>query len=168
MQIEINDHAFRLPYWDWRDDTQRDVLFKYDRLGENENGTVNGRIFPNWKTACWNDTSDVVFPVNICNPNIPTDDLRRCPKPELCEPRNTYWPSYDDVDTALSIRDYDAPPFDSFVKDNSSFRNFFEGFVVSSECERGDTMCTDTSGTPLTLIMHNTVSYISVRVFSII
>ena len=161
IQIEINDYTFRLPYWDWRDETQRDVLFNYDRLGENVNGTVNGRTISNnvWKTVCWHDTSDMTFPVNICNPNIPTAGLRRCPKPELCKPSNKYWPSYDDVDTTLSIEDYDAPPFDSFVKDNHSFRNFLEGFAVSLRCEQNDTMCTNTRGMPLTQIMHNTVSY---------
>ena len=63
IQVAIDDIEFRLPYWDWSDPDQREILFKSDRLGENVKDTtfpdlkrrvvVKGELFDNWDTYCW-------------------------------------------------------------------------------------------------------------------
>ena len=102
FQIVTRNHTFRLPYWDWRDPMQRDVLFKRDRLGENNNGNVEGIIFGDkWKTICWENTEGQTS-VPICNPKKSGQNLRRCPN-AVCDKSNENWPSYDDVATAITI-----------------------------------------------------------------
>ena len=166
IQVLINDHEFRLPYWDWTDKDQREILFTRDRLGENINGTVSGEIFANWSTVCWENTAGKTFPIAICNPDIPTNQsLRRCPNPTLCQKTNINWPSDEDVDDALSIKNYDASPYDRFVKEtNSSYRNFMEGFIIEDGSDCGsDTMCTtdETRGVIVRRKLHNSVSQLS-------
>ena len=173
IQVAIGDHLFRLPYWDWRDPEQREILFTEKRLGENALGNVRGDIFGDlgqeWITVCWEDPSsqDQDNPIPICNPTVPSGQrLRRCPIKSLCDKDNENWPSYDDVEKAVSIYNYDYPPYDRFVRgEDNSFRNYFEGFVAEpgSDCE-DDTLCTiqknGTSETTITVSrrLHNTVS----------
>ena len=159
IQIATNNHRFRLPYWDWSDPSQREILFQRDRLGENVNGIVMGDLFSNWKTYCWTnpETGD---PTKICNPKSPSyETLRRCPSSALCNKNNSNWPSESDVDNAVSITSYDAYPYNRYVTGtHNSFRNYMEGFIVESDgCEAGDTLCTP--GNPaITRKLHNTVS----------
>ena len=146
IQVELRDHTFRLPVWDWRNPALRDILFRQDRLGENVNGEVVGDLFTNWQTFCWADNNGLPYPVPICDPTIPSNQsLRRCPSPNsyLCDKNGQNWPTYEDSYKALSIETYDAAPYTRFVEGRrSSFRNFYEGFVVMPELNcRGDTMC---------------------------
>lgn len=174
IQIEINDYTFRLPYWDWSDKSQRKILFTRERLGENTKKgktvtEVDGDLFKNWKTYCWEDMSGLSFPpVNICNPIISSNqNLRRCPNETLCKNDNDKWPSKADVSDAVSIQTYDNAPYDRYVE-NASFRNYMEGFIVKHEgcVDKEDTLCTpkDTNITdttkfpPVTRKLHNTVS----------
>ena len=169
--MKINDHAFRLPYWDWSDPSQREILFKEDRLGENvkevntEGKTVRvvkGELFTDWKTFCWEDTSGRSFPIPICDPTVSSDEkLRRCPNDTLCKMDNPNWPSEMDVEHAVSIKTYDAKPYDRYVEgDDTSFRNFMEGFIVKSDCG-SDTLCSDPKKNntipAITRKLHNTV-----------
>ena len=171
IQIEINDHAFRLPYWDWSDPSQREILFTRERLGENTERVrdvkgetvteVEGDLFKNWKTYCWENTTGLSFPVNICNPIISSNEtLRRCPSKTLCKNDNDKWPSKADVSHAVSIQTYDYAPYNRCVE-NASFRNNMEGFIVKREGCNGDTLCTEKNtnmNLPVTRKLHNTVS----------
>ena len=162
IQVLIDDHEFRLSYWNWTDQDQRDILFTRDRLGENNNGFVSGEIFDNWYTVCWENIADETFPIAICNPDMPTDQsLRRCPNSTLCQKTNENWPSDEDVDDAVSIKSYDASPYDRFVKGtDSSYRNFMEGFIIEDGSDCGsDTMCTtdETRRVIVRRMIHNTV-----------
>ena len=161
----IEDHTFRVPYWDWRDPMQRDVLFQRDKLGENINGNVVGDLFGdgNWQTRCWEDITGQSPPIPICNPVIPSgENLRRCPNANLCDKNNENWPSYDDVAKAISIDTYDTSPYDRFVEDtDNSYRNYMEGFVTQSGIDCGnDTMCTVDMDRSVTVSrrIHNSVS----------
>ena len=80
-----NYHSFRLPYWDWRIEIQNSTgirvedIFTEKRFGATQN--VNG--FPRvvgdivgpdgWDTLC----SQTNF--QLCDPNISTGPLQRCP-----------------------------------------------------------------------------------------
>ena len=165
IQVMTGNHTFRVPYWDWRDPMQRDVLFQRDRLGENIEGNVVGNLFDgdNWQTRCWEDTTGKTFPIPICNPVSPSgENLRRCPDATLCDKGNENWPSYDDVATALSIGTYDTSPYDRFVEDtDNSYRNYLEGFITKPGTDCGDdTMCTVDTMRNVTVSrrIHNSVS----------
>ena len=159
IQIQINDHTFRLPYWDWSDPSQREILFTRDRLGENVNGLVVGDLFNNWNTYCWKDTSGMKYPIPICDPTVPSgENLRRCPHNELCKMNNSNWPSTSDVKHAVSIKTYDSSPYNRYVRGtDTSFRNYMEGFVVKNGGCGSDTFCSP--GNPsITRKLHNTVN----------
>ena len=166
MQVQINDHTFRLPFWDWRDPSQREILFRKDRLGDNVNGTVVGELFDDWKTFCWENTAGLGFPIPICNPIVSDNQtLRRCPEPNsyLCKKNGGNWPTYEDAEKALSIDIYDASPYNRFVEDTGgSFRNYLEGFVTRPGNDCGsDTMCTVDRVKNVTVSrkLHNSVSF---------
>ena len=152
---------FRLHYWDWRDPEQRDILFKRDRLGENVNGNVVGDLFNNWDTYCWQDISGKQPPIATCDPTQPTNEtLRRCPSKTLCDKSNKNWPSYLDVDTAISIKSYDTSPYDRFIQNTEkSYRNYMEGFITQrgTDCG-GDTLCTTDGNVTVKRRIHNTVN----------
>ena len=110
----------------------------------------------------------------ICNPQEPTGQLQRCPLKEPCSSINKLWPSSDDVERALSIKEYDNPPFNRRAA--KSFRNQLEGFMLLSndkfqtcqdnglcKCDDGNFNCTDSSngihpGNPTQRLLHNSVS----------
>ena len=163
IQILIDDHTFRVPYWDWRDPEQRDVPFQRKRLGESIDGEVVGDLFEdeNWQLKCWEDIEGKPFPLPICDPTVASSEkLQRCPFAALCDKTNRNWPSYAEVAEAISIDTYDTSPYNRFVTDtDNSFRNYMEGFIVQPDCE-GDTMCLvdDKMGVAISRRIHNTVS----------
>ena len=175
-------YMFRIPYWDWRKEKQTDdnSPFKSNRLGEtvNNNGLpqVHGDLYSeflnNWQTVCWPGEKEKSY--NICNPQVPTGQLQRCPTKESCSSKNELWPSSDDVNKALSLKEYDNPPFDrTAIK---SFRNQLEGFMLLSndkfqtcqenglcKCDSGNFNCTKNDngiqpGKPTQRLLHNSVS----------
>ena len=166
IQIMTDNHTFRLPYWDWRDPLQRDVLFQRDRLGENVDGNVEGVLFDDdmWQTRCWEDIEpDPPLPLPICDPVQPSgENLRRCPNATLCDKNNENWPSYEDIATAIAIDSYDTSPYDRFVEDtDNSYRNYMEGFITKPGEDCGDdTMCSfdDKRNVTVSRKIHNTVS----------
>ena len=165
IQIIIKDHRFRVPYWDWRIPTQRDVPFHRDRLGESIDGEVVGDLFDggDWKLKCWEDIGEKPFPLPICNPNVASSEkLQRCPNETLCNKSNEKWPSHDEVAEAILIDMYDTSPYNRFVTDTDySYRNLMEGFVITPGSDCGDdTMCTvdDRMGVTISRRNHNTVS----------
>jgi hypothetical protein len=188
-------HTFRLHYWDWRKEqqTSENSPFVSDRLGvTTDNGsvqfminrhrvtTVNGsvridlvRSTIGWETRCWN-----VKP-QICNPNVNTGSLRRCPIPDSgedpCRYDNPLWPTINDVNNAVGMSSYDGSTYDKFS--TSGFRNYMEGFDVLTDdqagqcaenvlcaCETGDPkhLCRSDRGSqasrPITRLLHNSVS----------
>ena len=169
IQVAINDIEFRLPYWDWSDPDQREILFKRDRLGENMEDTSNpnsrprvvmGDLFDNnWITYCWNDPSTITtFPVSICDPTeLSNQALRRCPYPDKCERSNEDWPSKTDVEKAVAIEKYDSSPYHRCINDKE---HTMEGFLAIKECTAGNTLCSSDKcpGLPITRKLHNTVS----------
>ena len=171
-------YMFRIPYWDWRRDKQTDnnSPFKSNRLGEtvNRNGLpqVHGDPFlNNWQTVCWKNTT------SICNPQVATGQLQRCPLKESCSSENELWPSDNDVQTVLSFQEYDTYPYTQ--KAPYSFRNQLEGFKPLSNndvqfcrenklcaCKLGeddDYNCTESDDgpqpKPIQRLLHNSVSY---------
>ena len=162
MQVVIKDHTFRLPYWDWTQESQREFPFTKERLGETMDNTVDGgELFDNWDTICWKNPKSDSFR-NICNPMIPTGSLRRCPNAADCMKDNPNWPSEEDVDEAVSITSYDASPYNRSVKDRTtSFRNFMEGFIFQKDgCKPNDSMCDTNEGESITRKLHNSVSHL--------
>ena len=173
IQIAINDHTFRLPYWEWTDPSKRETPFQTDRLGANvesvmsvggeeKNVTiVEGDLFNNWDTYCWKDMKNMDFPIPICDPTESSDEkLRRCPNDALCKMDNPNWPSKDDVKHSLSIDIYDAFPYNRSVKGiDTSFRNYIEGFIVDPDNCDEDTLCEtkEKGNEAITRKLHNTV-----------
>lgn len=176
IQLEIGDHEFRIPYWDWRNPDHREELYGTERLGVNDDGIVTGDLFEDWKVRCWENVAGKPFPIKICDPNAPNPEtLRRCPFPEKCEKDDPNWPSYADVTKAVTIDPYDSSPYGKYVVDTEkkSHRNFMEGFNVldpSTPHDCGDdTMCSydNTTGTNLTIIRENHNSVSALQVVSI-
>ena len=159
--MEIDDHKFRLPYWDWTKPSQRESLFTADKLGEHVNGEVKGDLFNDWETYCWEDTQGKTYPIPICDPITPSGEtLRRCPCDTFCKMNNPNWPSEADVNAALAIKTYDDKPYDRYVpSQDSSFRNFMEGFVVNPDNCEGDALCSigEQNIPNITRKLHNSV-----------
>ena len=125
---------------------------------------VKGELFTDWNTYCWKDITGKAPLILICDPTTTSKkDLRRCPRGEFCKKNNSYWPSKTDVDTAVSIKSYDASPFTRSVKEkSSSFRNYMEGFIFEANgCGMGNKMCSKKkNGEHFTRKLHNSVSII--------
>ncbi|CAI8029359.1 Tyrosinase [Geodia barretti] len=158
IQIEISDHTFRLPYWDWTQPSQRESIFTRDKLGEHLNGEVVGDLFTNWETHCWEDITGKSYPIPICDPTVSSGEtLRRCPCDTFCKKDNPNWPSEADVNDALAVKTYDDKPYDRYVpsRDNS-FRNFMEGFVVNPDDCGSDPLCS-IGKVNITRKLHNSV-----------
>ena len=159
-QIALRDPMFRFHYWDWRDPVQHDALFMENRLGKSTNSVVEGIIFQNWPTLCWNDTTKL--PGEVCDPTVETDPLRRCPG-TACRQSNENWPSYADVNYAIGMKEYDASPFNRYVE-TSSFRNYMEGFKIDPPeltCERKELCAIDERmNVNVNRKLHNSVSVI--------
>ena len=164
-------HEFRVPYWDWRIEEEREGAFMRSRLGERnivmDQARVEGDLFNNWKTVCWYDGSGGIQNSpnnNICNPSVDTGYLLRCPMvdgKDPCNASNPNWPSFDDYNTALNKNDFDTDTF-NISAGPSSFRNFLEGFeaVSVTDC-RGNDLCIENDpeqGLNTQRHLHNSVS----------
>ena len=175
-------YMFRIPYWDWRKEKQTNdnSPFKSNRLGETVDdnglpevyGIMHSEFLNNWETICW--TKDENH--DICNPQVATGQLQRCPLRESCGSENELWPTDNDVQTALGMQEYDTFPYNK--KAANSFRNQLEGFKPLSNdeiqfcrenklctCERGeagDYNCTESDDgpqptDPIQRLLHNSV-----------
>jgi hypothetical protein len=180
-------YMFRIPYWDWRKDKQRDSNspFKSNRLGETVNnnglpqvhGIMHSEFLNKWETRCWRKENNY----DICNPDIATGQLQRCPLKESCGSGNNLWPSDKDVQTILSLQEYDTHPYNEISA--NSFRNQLEGFKPLSRdsievcrenklcsCKldnsKDDFNCTesDSGSQPIQRLLHNSVSMHSDRI----
>ncbi len=174
----------RIHYWDWRRERRSHELFQMNKLGTsitNQNGQsqVSGDLVGDgWDTICWyNGSGNVTIPKGtICNPNIKTGPLLRCPlinDSSVCDDNKpNYWPTYGDVDNAINKQVYDTESFDKNATADS-FRNFMEGFdnnVSIDECASNN-LCIcegggrvdcigEDSSSPLQRRLHNAVSYL--------
>ena len=159
-------HQFRLPYWDWRHSLQSEnnSPFKESRLGtsSDDSSIVRGDLFQSWNTTCWPKPSEIQEtsgqPARICNPNVLTRKLQRCPSTNSslmpCSPNNPDWPTIRNVNDALGMSTFDASPYDKMAR---GFRNYLEGFVpVSSTSCNNDNFCNRMENIARTL--HNKVS----------
>ena len=179
-------YMFRIPYWDWRKGKQseKNSPFKSNRLGETVDnnglpqvhGITHSEFLSNWETRCWRKGKNY----DICNPDIATGQLQRCPLKESCNSKNELWPSEEDVQTILSLPEYDTHPYDKTAA--NSFRNLLEGFKPLSNddiefcrenklciCKHGedeDFNCTESDSepqptdpmVPIQRLLHNSVS----------
>ena len=176
MQNMTGDDNFTVHYWDWRDPNERNSLFTRVRLGEHRMDTaeVEGPLFDGWQTVCWyNGSGNVTHPEpehRICDPNVTTGPVQRCPNERTCEPNYEGWPSYEDVQNAVDKQDYDLPNYNKYSPAEGSregFRGFMEGFQVIDECDRstilGRDLCTNVNIEGVGIkglqrLLHNTVS----------
>jgi len=147
-------HTFRLPYWDWRTEIQTtfgvrsEELFTESRLGVTRNVSgfphVFGTLYEGtWETICWLQLGQ------ICDPRIGTGPLQRCPftGTDPCNSRNPDWPTLQNVDDAMTIDEYDAPPYTIFSRDG--FRSFVD-FKVGDDLDecRSNRLCQCIPGGP--------------------
>ena len=136
-------HRFRFPYWDWRGEIQRsyglpsEQLFSFNRFGETRNVSnrpiVFGDLVDGWNTIC------IETPVEICNPNIVTGVLQRCPltdDPYLCHSSNPDWPTMQQVNIILEQTDYAVPAFDGLATESLSGRIDVEPLSSIEECRQ--------------------------------
>ena len=143
----LDYHTFRLPYWDWRIEIQRstgilsDDLFTEKRLGVTRNVSGFPHVFGDivgdrWDTICW-----LTF-FQICDPNISTGPLQRCPFTgnDPCNSNNPDWPTTQQVNHAMAFNKYDALPYNILSQKN--YRSFVDadiGYNIT-KC-RKDRMC---------------------------
>ena len=140
-------HTFRLPYWDWRIEIQRSTgilaedLFTANKIGATRNvggfPDVFGDIVGDrWDTICLNSH------FNICDPNINTGPLQRCPLTgnDPCNSNNPDWPTTQQVNRAMAFSQYDIVPYNMISRNN--FRGFVDAYVHFDipKC-REDRMC---------------------------
>ena len=170
MQHFLNDDTFTVHYWDWRDPDQRASLFESNRLGAHylQTSAVTGDLVNGWQTICWYDGSGGVSRPsanqNICDPKNDTGPLQRCPDKERCAANYTGWPTYQDVQDAVYMTQYDIPDYNAFS--TTGFRNYMEGFLVVDQCDnktdRGRDLCNNKTIDGITKmvqrLLHNTVS----------
>ena len=111
------------------------------RFGATVNVTGFPRVIGNitskgWDSICWNTYT------TICDPNISTGPLQRCPFTGLdpCNSDNPDWPTLQDINTALDIDEYDSPPYN--LLSTTGYRSFVD-FKVDLDYERcrSDRMC---------------------------
>ena len=78
----------------------------------------------------------------ICDPNIKTGPLRRCPftGTNPCHSSNPDWPTIQQVNDAIAIDTYDAPPYNQLTR--GGYRAFID-FQINDDLEecRNDRMC---------------------------
>ena len=174
----VNYHTFRLPYWDWRIEIQRssgilsDDLFTENRLGKTRNVSGFPCVFGDivgdgWDTICW----QTFF--KICDPNVNTGPLQRCPftGTDPCNNNNPDWPTSQQVNDAMAFDNYDASPYN--LLSQKSFRSFVDHRIHFNitECRTDrmcvcapsfDPQCGKASEIALTKQMHSSVSMIHV------
>ena len=140
--------SFRFPFWDWRAEiqnstgTRSDELFTEGRLGATRNVSgfpvVYGSLIGSgWDTTCWLTLNQ------ICNPNLSTGPLQRCPftGTDPCNSNNPDWPTIEDVNQALALDLYDTAPYNIVsVGSYRSFVDFRIGMLTVEEC-LNDRMC---------------------------
>ena len=141
-------YKFRFPYWDWRGEIQRsyglpsEQLFSINRLGETRNVSNRPIVYGNLVADDWN-TYCLDTPVEICDPNVVTDFLQRCPftsDPNLCHSSNPDWPSMQEVNDLLELEYYEEPS-NNFLG-SVSLRGIADFFPASSiEACREDSYC---------------------------
>ena len=89
-----------------------------------------------WDTICW-----LTF-FEICDPNVSTGPLQRCPftGTDPCHSDNPDWPTLQDVNNAMEIDEYDSPPYNLVTL--TGYRSFVD-FKVDFDFERcrEDRMC---------------------------
>ena len=87
----------------------------------------------------------------ICNPNVNTGPLRRCPFTENnpCSSDNPDWPTIREVNDLIAIDTYDAPPYNILTGVGYRTHNDFDiRFNLNLEECRDDRMCTCKPGGP--------------------
>ena len=138
---------FRLPYWDWRREIQTsyglpsEELFSFTRFGETRNVSnrpvVFGDLVGDWNAVCHNT------PEQICDPNISTGRVQRCPfigNPVLCHSSNPDWSSLQEVNELFQLNNYSVPPFNFSAMNGLRDRVDFNFMLGTEEC-RQDPYC---------------------------
>ena len=144
----VDYHTFRLPYWDWRIEIQNSTgiraedLFTENRFGATHNVSgfphvVGDIVGPDgWDTLC----SQTNF--QLCDPNISTGPLQRCPftGTNPCHSSNPDWPTIKQVNDAIAIDTYDSSPYNLLSR--PGYRQFID-YYVDDDLEgcRKDRMC---------------------------
>ena len=141
-----NYYTFRLPYWDWRRESQlgsagisAEELFTENRLGESRltNGLqVVFGAYSGWETICFQKLRQ------FCDPRESTGPLIRCPFPDRCHSSNPDWPRRQHVNIALNLEDYDSQPW-SESPSSTGFRLYLDGTEYGDDLVacREDRMC---------------------------
>ena len=91
---------------------------------------MDGNLYSNgWNTICWYRSNGRGNQPKgtICDPNINTGPLLRCPSVPAgainpCSSSNDDWPTIVDVNNAINMPNYDTYPFDKYAT-AGSFRN---------------------------------------------
>ena len=130
---------------DWRREIQEGSGVKFeDILIENRLGFTNyssglpvvsgSLVSDDWESVCWRMLGQ------ICDPNISTGPIQRCPLPDRCHSDNPDWPTLERVNRAISFERFDAAPWNRISSDG--VRGFID-FEVGNDIEacRNDRMC---------------------------
>ena len=143
-------HTYRSPYFDWRKEIQEgsgvkieDILvesrFGFTNFTQSGRPVVSGPMVEGWESVCANMRR------KICNPNVPTGPVQRCPLPDRCRSDNPDWPTLERVNRAISFETFDAAPWTAVASDG--FRSFVD-FEIDNDVEacRNDRMCLCSEG----------------------
>jgi len=145
---DANYHTFRLPYWDWRIEIQNSTgirvedLFTETRFGATHNVSGFPRVVGDitgpdgWDAVC-----SRIF-VQLCDPNISTGPLQRCPftGTNPCHSSNPDWPTIKQVNDVISSDTYDSSPYNLFSKTGFRASLDFDIHNDFEEC-RNNRMC---------------------------
>ncbi|XP_068091342.1 tyrosinase-like [Hyperolius riggenbachi] len=125
IQLMTGDESFAIPYYDWRGDKNCSICTD-TLLGSNDAQGIlsTSSHFSFWKAIC----SGFDFPDEYCPLADAEYKMERLHRRPGTTPYAPNLPTFEDVENALKLKAFDAPPFNESAR--GSFRNSLEGFLA--------------------------------------
>ncbi|XP_001512017.2 tyrosinase [Ornithorhynchus anatinus] len=127
IQKLTGDENFTIPYWDWRDAEVCDICtdeYMGGRHPTNSNLLSPASFFASWQVIC-SQSEEYNSRRTLCDASAEGPLLRNPGNHDRA--RTPRLPSSADVESCLSLTQYEADPMDKSA--NFSFRNTLEGFA---------------------------------------
>lgn len=153
LRVVSHDDTITLPYWDWTDPAARTMIFANDFMGPNGSPSHHGAVLSGpFRAGRWH--------LNVLDPKA-NDALQYTflARNFGTWPKVPNLPTVAQVNAALAIPDYDAPPYGPSSNIKKSFRNNLEGWrgIASMKCTSGFMSPVKVKGNTEPSRLHNAV-----------